>query len=1826
MKNNIKIFTSSILAIAIFGSGIERLSNNTKSISDYRNEFVKTDNIVGSSGSSQGGLSYGEMLPHEEDQAVLDTWFEYASSENNPESHTLGDLNEQVFAGVNYALTEDEDGNEYYIVGLVFNTNNHPKVETLTSELPGTSSFRVKFNSKYWASTPVGGINRMDFEDLSLRDDLDFHAATQAEANEYNDFNGYDSSSSSQLDSGDIIEIDNDAYSYKYVIDGLDDEEYSERWYGNSFNTNENKVSQGSRASWANSYKPKQTDEYEAALTNDDKIFNISYEDWHKYFDEDETTLYGTDTYKKTSHMMFKLHLSDLEGDPNPYDNFGITIPSDGEHLNPVDEYNPNTFRFNSFSSKDALSLHSISFTSNWSDGTKTSLDLSSGSANKYSTEEDERGNQQMLLSYPEPEFLVDVEGYDENNDFIVNVTYDHTPTPADYSIVNYVEYTMKGPTSAIDPTPILWDEIRIGDGWATRKSRKALDDPELVEDPNFYDKLSDEWKDNDSVPEVEGEVDKDGNHVGGYPADMEMPDYDGDGVPDTEYKGDMNIATTEPIHVALKYPDLFYNENPDSDDMKYTFNSKISVTPTTYGSTNAFLPDYDEPKIISYYDEKVILSSPSKPIIETFEVDKSGSWNPDDVAPLESMEITFTGDSKSEAEELADSHTGLQRTGLSTVKVVAYEYDYVAGFVNTKSKVDLSDSMDISDDVTNSENWTYNPEDGSFSGKINTYENTLNPNSNYILALEWVYGEGVYSEGTTLTTITGYEEGTENTDGMFTIKTSSIGDRDVSLTNNTITGIPTPDWGTGDWSLTYTFDYDQITPADPPAGFEDPSFYDRRIVENFEIVNNAGTENEEVIVTKTPEEVKPGFDSMEETPYTGLIIDIPATSLYPDTAYDLTVRANTTDGSKFDSTSIHVDPIDGPPASAPTIESLTANEYYFDKDREIHADIDFSIDAVTAKEAIDSSWTMGPSNIQEVQVINTADDSILASTDGASLNVDENSDGKVNGTITLDGLDANVNYSLELNIVYGAKNESDSAPVSKTFELTTGSRGQAAITATEPVVEGLTTKSFATTATTTLTPTTIGSYDINDFDLPEVSSVELVEYDINTDDKISSLASSTAVTLTDLTTPVDVTIDVPSIEHNSNYKLGVVVNTTDGNSYSSTGKTEGLTDDSGPAEPIVKDLMIQEAEGDAEQGYLNSVFEFDVKTQIYDGIDSVDTSATNLTGLSLTIYDQDGAEIDTETFDESSFEKPSDENMHTQTFTTDKFQSFKFQSMGYNYEINYTYGDGLTGKSNGVIEFQDHGIESLESSDITITESIGMQTGFHITGDINNKPAMFYTSYAIQGLSVLDQDDKEIETIDYVLKDNTGAETDEIVPNENGETIGSFELTTHSILPSSNVKDYSIQIITNENTYSQKLKDIEGVLTEDDSSFVNSVDSEHEVIDELKVGFDTPKNLVIDKDNGKVTFDISFINETSLILDEESINLIDQDGKEYNVGNEGLTFNESSTKDVTQSVTVNGLENGVDYDFTISYDLTDASMEGYSTDTTFTFTQELGSISMPKPDEGISTGAIVGIVIGLLFLLILLPLLLLLLLLLFVAWSARLTSKDGKKASFTTNKKFEKYGELLVGRTLTINDEQYKFKTSENEKGYIVIEISNFNIEKTISKFVFTKEDEKDIKVNVLNKDLKKKKEKEPVGIPADPKLKVNIKATIVNNGDEKKVEKNDNLETLTKKELMDIATETYESDSLKGYTKNNLVELLRNDGIKVPAKNAKASAKETENTAEAKREKFSKLAKPELVKQSVAKGLEEPIAKKATKPELVEFLVTGKKPKLRATATIIV
>ncbi len=261
----------------------------------------------------------------------------------------------------------------------------------------------------------------------------------------------------------------------------------------------------------------------------------------------------------------------------------------------------------------------------------------------------------------------------------------------------------------------------------------------------------------------------------------------------------------------------------------------------------------------------------------------------------------------------------------------------------------------------------------------------------------------------------------------------------------------------------------------------------------------------------------------------------------------------------------------------------------------------------------------------------------------------------------------------------------------------------------------------------------------------------------------------------------------------------------------------------------------------------------------------------------------------------------------------------------------------------------------------------------------------------------------------------------------------------------------------------------------------------------------------------------------------------------------DGLEEVETTQKDgsslTTYKSSAHGLKAGEKYNLTITYFIEDELIgEKVSVSNDIR-----SAVEIPLPESNLSVGAIIGIIIGVIFGLLLILLILLLLFLLKFSWSAIFKEEKGtgatKETLFTTNKKFADNNEKLVGRKLFIGENEYKFKTSENEKGYIVIEISKFNEEKLVSKFKFKseKEDDKDIKVNVLNKDLKKKKEKG------------------------------------------------------------------------------------TENTDEAKREKFSKLDKPELVKQSVAKGLEEPIAKKATKPELVEFLVTGKKPKLRATATII-
>ncbi len=141
----------------------------------------------------------------------------------------------------------------------------------------------------------------------------------------------------------------------------------------------------------------------------------------------------------------------------------------------------------------------------------------------------------------------------------------------------------------------------------------------------------------------------------------------------------------------------------------------------------------------------------------------------------------------------------------------------------------------------------------------------------------------------------------------------------------------------------------------------------------------------------------------------------------------------------------------------------------------------------------------------------------------------------------------------------------------------------------------------------------------------------------------------------------------------------------------------------------------------------------------------------------------------------------------------------------------------------------------------------------------------------------------------------------------------------------------------------------------------------------------------------------------------------------------------------------------------------------------------------------------------------------------------------------------------------------------------------------------------------------LRNKEEKEEKGTGTSKKLE-----TSTTTKKSKKALKEEYLNGLTKAQLMKIATEIYDKDSLKDYSKEDLVELLMDEDIEVPEAKATTTSKATTEKAttskkETRREKLEKMTKAQLMKLAT-EVYDKDSLKDYSKEDLVD-LVEGEK-----------
>ncbi len=777
-SNKRKIVFSLLLAIALIFAGAVKLTKDTEKISEYSIERSKTVKENYDPSSSYEGGHYALEQTVEEKKGVLDTWYEYVSTVSYYTPQSGGDpvKGDRLETGVNFSVVNTEtpvtindiSTNQYYAVGIVFNVENAVNFEQAdrstryfsgdTFETSNLASQKIKFHNKYWYDEPVDGSNS---KTRSPGGDLNKWEGANPNWDNWNDSEGAGNigapGGKAPPPTPSIKDPDKPGYYIDDDGDGFYGSDASRPWsIGAQPYPYSIALSAESDLIWAKySATPKDIIRIQAETDR-----NVSSEEWHEIFDNDETTLFGASSYNSHSHFILKFPLKDwvdndlldITGDPDPEDNFGITPISNDFRDNVYrDDGTLKSYTLNgrAISRKDALSINSFSFLrSGYNEGTPGGYAASFSSGNDRYTADPEDGMEEIVLSYPTPEFSMETLGYNEKNEFEVLFKFDHTPTSLDYSIVNYIDYELKGPlTNEIDSEDITLDHIYLDDDGAHREIIAYLDPydttgAEIGEETfNNYELTAEElavkfpeWTDND--PDNGGQViDETTGATGTYPDGFELPDYD-DGNPDSEYKGDMEIGYDNPITSTIKYKNLFYEDQSafenGASNIEYNFNADMSITPTELGLNSAFLVDagYDKrPEIISYTYPVQIKSTAAAPTIEKFELIDKDQTNFD---TTESATFHVVGDSKTLDE---DYGTGQQQTGPIKMQLAytTLSYNTIDGtpiypeepiYTNVGSQVDVAVDGD-----------------GKFDITFELPPNTLSPNNDYTLSLFSTYG-----------------------------------------------------------------------------------------------------------------------------------------------------------------------------------------------------------------------------------------------------------------------------------------------------------------------------------------------------------------------------------------------------------------------------------------------------------------------------------------------------------------------------------------------------------------------------------------------------------------------------------------------------------------------------------------------------------------------------------------------------------------------------------------------------------------------------------------------------------------------------------------------------------------------------------------------------------------------------------------------------------------------------------------------------------------------------------------------------------------------------
>ncbi len=601
---------------------------------------------------------------------------------------------------------------------------------------------------------------------------------------------------------------------------------------------------------------------------------NISEEDWHTMFDNDEMTLFGATEYNPAAHHIIYFPVTDLVGDPNPNDSFGLTPAAHGSTTN-------NSVYAKAASKNDILAIASAElYYGKSSDWIKMSIGTSAGNIVGDKTPMwDALSEGAMELSYPKPEFTITPLGYNERNQFEVDVVYNHVAIPAEYDMITEINYTMMGPEAkdSLDTDEkVVWDSITIDDEKLVREHRTSIDDSTLItdtymfNDPSIPDEIK-KWNDGDLTNG--GQVDINENPVANDGTDPLAPGAETVFGPD--YIGDMEFGSTSAVHSTIKYDGLFYGDGDDDLGKQYQFSNSITLAPTALGSDNAYMigSPIDTPTVYDYPPvDFIIQPGAASPTIDHFDVIRPTDIN--SVDPIGTMDVEFSGDTKSIPE---DTGVGLRPSYLNQVQVFAQEVDASTG-------LGVGDEFAISDLVVmDADQAILNSADGAFSGTIETNAGALAANRDYNIYLKAYYGTETYPADPTTDPAT--MVAVFNLEGEYsTIHTKSYGDRDVVVSNNVVV------YDEASNTATLTFDYKQTLPSTIPAGgTNEIGDYSVQEIVKAEVVNNAGTPEETIIYNQ---EIPAGFDSA--TDQTGLSITVPTDSLLPNKTHNLSVRLTT--------------------------------------------------------------------------------------------------------------------------------------------------------------------------------------------------------------------------------------------------------------------------------------------------------------------------------------------------------------------------------------------------------------------------------------------------------------------------------------------------------------------------------------------------------------------------------------------------------------------------------------------------------------------------------------------------------------------------------------------------------------------------------------------------------------------------------------------------------------------------------------------------------------------------------------------------------------------